>query len=391
MSEDPWGLSQPPLESSTSRELPPLHYHAEALNLAMVHQLFRPSGFRISLSKFEPSMTIHSPIKIVCTLAVHPGAYPDPAVCCRQALLYFRYHFGADRVLCATWNPAAQDPMRSVDLEVALMLSIDDVQPWHQREVNMIERNLGMDRSRVSIIKVRPTDSGERQSNVPGIFNCVMLTVPQQWERELESVAVGDLLPLQSVWWRLLGYVHPLEMYSRIQGVALAGFATHLQHTFTISENFISAIGVLLLHVESTPDAIALANIFDGRVLGGFGRGVDRHLFPVKAAPINFEHFLHERNKLPLWVLASPLIPHPPTIPGELFGFFNLPLAPNNDEDDFEVTVLTKRWPGARSSWRDKKFVASEYQGGQGLSVQGPSVQGPSVRGFRSRLLVQPV
>ena len=333
----------------------------------MVHQLIRASGFRVSQSKFEPSLTVHSPIKLVCSLSLSVTQYPDPSICCQQALRYFRYHFGAERVLCGTWTPVAGDPLRQAELEVSLMLGIEDLQPWLRREANMFERNLGMDRNLVSITRVRPVDTMERQSNLPGSFNAVAVTVPQQWEREIESVAPGEQLPLQSVWWRLCGFMPPFEMHSRIQGVTLAGFQSHFQHTFTLGNNFVSAVAVLVLHVDSTQDAIALANVFDGRILGGLGRGSDKHIFPLKAAATDAQLFFTQRRSQPAWIQASPLLPKPPQIPSELF---DMRVIDDAEEDaDFALVLPAERWQGAKPRGVKKFIVSAGEQ--QSLPLRG--------------------
>jgi len=195
--------------------------------------------------------------------------------------------------------------------------------------------------------------------------------VPQQWEREIESVNMGDILPLQSVWWRLLGYVHPFEMHSRVQGITLCGFQSHLQHSFSLAQNYISAVAVIAVHVETAADAIAVSNLFDGRILSGFGRGLDRHLFPMHASPADFQQFQRVRGKQPPWVLASPILPKPPQIPSEVLAFFNQPNRAAEEADEAVIVLPGERWEGGRPRWRRAEGEAF----------------GLPVRGFRVRVV----
>jgi hypothetical protein len=170
-----------------------------------------------------------------------------------------------------------------------------------------------------------------------------------------------------------MGYVHPFEMHSKVQGITVCGFQSHLQHTFSLAQNYISAVTVLAVHVESAADAISLANMFDGKILSGLGRAQERHLFPVHASPVEFQQFQRVRGKQPPWIIASPLIPKPPQIPSEILAFFSLPS--RVDADDDEVVVLpTSRWEGGQPKWRRHKFP-------------GPAAESDptflAVRGFR--------
>ena len=357
-------------------EAPPLHYRTEILHHTMSNQLLRSTGFRAFQSRFEPTIYVHSPIKIVCSMTILQNQYPDPSVCCRKALAFFRYHYGPDKVLCATWTPVFQDQTRSADLEISLLLSIDDVQPWKKREEVLLDRNLGLDKSSVTITRVRPVDVSEKQSNIPGQFNCAIISVPQQWEREIETINMGDVLPLQSVWWRLMGYVHPFEMHSKIQGITVCGFQSHLQHTFSLAQNYISAVAVLAVHVESAADAIALANLFDGKILSGLGRAQERHLFPVHASPAEFQQFQRVRGKQPSWIIASPLLPKPPQIPSEVLAFFSIPNRPDADEEEVLVFPST-RWEGAQPRWKKQRFAAP---------VAETDTTFLAVRGFKTRV-----
>ena len=244
------------------------------------------------------------------------------------------------------------------------MLGIEDLQPWQVREIDMLSRNLNLDKQTIgTVIRVRPIDTLQGVGGGGGGL-CVALTVPQQWEREIEAVPVGALLPLGSVWWRLLGgYEHPNILEIRLLSIHLGGHLMNLTHLYSLQMNFISAATVLLLEVSTAQEAGALVAAFDGRILQGLGKGSEKHLFPMRASQVDFGTFIRRGVGVGVGLgswWGPTVLAVPPVIPSYLFEVFNRQLPPVIHAEDEEVTLLpAERWPGGRATWRAERFRAN--------------------------------
>jgi hypothetical protein len=340
----------------------PVFQVSENLPASFLHQLMRPIAHRTFQSNFEDSLKIIAPIKISVEFVKNEKnslIHPDNLAGC--GLRYFRYLFGTEKVLCATVDIFKSD---LIVIDVYLMLNPEDLQPWNLRESDIMLKNMNIKYELAANIKsINPYDllditgtSSSVPGNISSVNDTVLITVPQQWEREIESVNMNAVLPVESIWWKFLGgFQHPNILHSRIQNITVLGHLPSIQFTFTLQAHYVTAVTVLAVTVETSADAASLVSLLDGRVLAGYGRGTDKHLFPIKAFAcnhlndvVNYEP--HMNKSLPAWLLDEErllLMSKPPEIPASIFEVYNKPLPPHPpmDNEDGLVIFPDERWP----------------------------------------------